>query len=114
MKKFLLYFTLIISMHCMVGQGILTGTATNVYDGDTFTLLQANGKKTKIRIVGIDAPEAKQDFGIVSRDYARSLLDVKKVTVYLEPGETYGRKLGVVITSDGVNFNYLMVANGYA
>lgn len=94
-------------------QEILTGTAINIYDGDTFTLLTGD-EKIKIRIVGIDAPEAKQEYGLISRDYARDLLDGKRVTVYLEPGETYGRKLGIVITEDGKHFNYEMVANGYA
>ena len=95
-------------------QEILSGTATNVYDGDTFTLITDDDQKVKIRIVGIDAPEAKQDYGIVSRDFARNILDNKRVRVYLEPGETYGRKLGVVITEDGIHFNYEMVASGNA
>lgn len=114
MKNIRLLTVFILVSFSLSGQGILKGTATNVYDGDTFTLLQADGTKTKIRLVGIDAPEAKQDFGLASRDYARSILDGKKVTVYLEPGETYGRKLGVVITEDGLHFNYEMVAKGYA
>ena len=96
------------------GQEVVTGTATNVYDGDTFTLIAINGEKVKIRVVGIDAPEVDQDYGRESRDYARSLIDSKIVTVYLEPGETYGRKLGIVITSDGKHFNYEMVKAGYA
>lgn len=97
-----------------ISQGILTGKATNVYDGDTFTLEMAEGRTVKIRVVGIDAPEAKQAYGLTSRDYARKILDGKQVTVYLEPGETYGRKLGVVITEDGLHFNYEMVASGNA
>jgi len=96
------------------GQTIYKGIATRVYDGDTFTLQRAGNDDIKIRIVGIDAPEKDQAFGIQSRDYARQLLDGKKVTVYTEPGETYGRKLGIVITEDGKHFNYEMVANGYA
>ena len=32
-----------------ISQDILKGKAINVYDGDTFTLLQDNGTKTKIR-----------------------------------------------------------------
>ena len=98
----------------LVAQDILRGTATRVYDGDTFTLLTSDNKEIKIRVVGIDAPEAKQDYGLTARDYARNILDGKQVTVYLEPGETYGRLLGIVITEDGVHFNYDMVASGNA
>ncbi|MEQ6169134.1 thermonuclease family protein [Ekhidna sp. MALMAid0563] len=97
-----------------VAQTILQGRAKNVYDGDTFTLVTDDQEELKIRLVGIDAPEVKQEHGVEARDYARSLLNGKELTVYLEPGETYGRKLGVVITNDGKHFNYEMVAAGYA
>lgn len=110
----LVVLSLIVSIPDAVAQEILTGKATNVYDGDTFTLVESDGNKVKIRIVGIDAPEAKQEYGLKSRDYARSILDGKNVRVYLEPGETYGRKLGIVITEDGIHFNYEMVASGNA
>ena len=114
MRKTLFVILLLVGFLSLSGQDILKGKATNVYDGDTFTLMTTDEKEIKIRIVGIDAPEAKQDYGIRSRDYARSILDGKQVTVYLEPGETYGRKLGIVITEDGLHFNYEMVAGGYA
>ena len=114
MKALLILTFFCIQSTIVLSQDILKGTATNIYDGDTFTLVAEDGTKSKIRIVGIDAPEKNQDFGIKSRDYARSILQDKKLTVYLEPGETYGRKLGIVITDDGLHFNYEMVANGYA
>ena len=96
------------------GQKVVTGTATKVYDGDTFTLLTEQGEEMKIRIIGIDAPEKNQEHGIIARDFARSLIDGKTVRVYLEPGDTYGRKLGIVITPDGKQFSYEMVLNGHA
>jgi len=96
------------------GQEVIKGTATKVYDGDTFTLVTQTGDNIRIRVVGIDAPEKDQEYGIEAGNFAKTLIDQKKVTVYLETGETYGRKLGVVITSDGRHFNYEMVKNGYA
>ena len=94
-------------------QEVLIGEATNVYDGDTFTLITASDE-IRIRILGIDAPEMNQDYGVEARDYARDMIEGKKVTVYLEPGETYGRKLGHVITEDGKHFSYEMVLAGFA
>ena len=114
MGKIIYYIFFFFFVYTAKSQAVLQGTATNVYDGDTFTLVTSGDEKIKIRVVGIDAPEANQEYGINSRDYARAILDQKKVTVYLEPGETYGRKLGVVVTEDGIHFNYQMVATGNA
>lgn len=38
----------------------LTGTVVGVSDGDTVTVLTAEKKQHKIRLLGIDAPESKQ------------------------------------------------------
>ena len=103
--------TLSSSLFC---QEVLTGIATKVYDGDTFTLMLEDNTNIKIRVVGIDAPEKNQEHGIIARDFARRLIDQKSVTVYLEPGETYGRRLGIVITSNGKHLNYEMVRSGNA
>lgn len=114
MKRTLIIAVMSLFASLCFSQDVLTGKAINVYDGDTFTLLMDNGTQHKIRVVGIDAPEAKQEYGIVARDYARDLIENKRVTVYCEPGETYGRKLGNVITAEGLHFNYEMVLNGHA
>lgn len=113
MKNLLLILLLLIvtSLHC---QEIITGKAVKVYDGDTFTLVTDSNQEIRVRVVGIDAPEKNQEHGIESRDFARRLIENKTVTVYLESGETYGRKLAVVITSSGKHFNYEMVVNGHA
>jgi endonuclease YncB( thermonuclease family) len=113
MKTLHILYLLIISIN-ISGQEVITGIATKVYDGDTFTLVTEENASIKIRVVGIDAPEKDQKHGVVARDFARNLIDNKKVTVYLEPGQTYGRRLGVVITSNGKHFNYEMVKRGHA
>ncbi|MGQ0545735.1 MAG: thermonuclease family protein [Betaproteobacteria bacterium] len=48
----------------------ISGTVITVIDGDTLTLADAAKKPHRVRLVGIDAPEAKQPFGVRS---ARSL-----------------------------------------
>lgn len=48
----------------------------SVYDGDTFRVINSDTREElKIRLACIDAPEKKQDMGIASRDYLRSLLN---------------------------------------
>jgi len=109
---------------------------TKVFDGDTFEA-EANGKKEKVRMLGIDTPEkfdsdkltrdierTKRDsetikkLGELSSVYTRNLLDGKKVL--LEPDKTqddkdkYGRLLRYVYLEDGTFVNKKIVAEGYA
>ena len=50
-----------------------TAQVIAVLDGDMVIVQQA-GKKTTIRLVGIDAPEKLQEFGIASRDALAALV----------------------------------------
>ena len=48
----------------------ISGTVITVIDGDTVTVSDAASKHYRVRLAGVDAPEAKQAFGLES---ARSL-----------------------------------------
>ena len=39
----------------------------NVYDGDSLDALGSNGKKIKLRLYGIDAPEKGQNFSLSAK-----------------------------------------------
>ncbi|MBL8015761.1 MAG: thermonuclease family protein [Ignavibacteria bacterium] len=111
-------------------------TVTKVFDGDTFEA-ESNGKKEKVRMLGIDTPEkfdsdkltrdmerTKKDsetikkLGELSSQYTRKLLEGKKVL--LEPDKTqdekdkYGRLLRYVYLEDGTFVNKKIVSEGYA
>jgi micrococcal nuclease len=45
----------------------IAGTVVNVHEGDTVTVRTDDGHTLKVRLHGIDAPEAKQAFGTVAR-----------------------------------------------
>lgn len=98
----------------LFAQEVLVGTVNKVYNGDSFTILAEDGTEVKIVAMGIDAPELPQEYGIESRDYARDLLLSKKVNAYLMPGEFYGRREAIVVTSDNIHFSYHMVSTGNA
>jgi endonuclease YncB( thermonuclease family) len=70
----------------------------SVYDGDTFRV-KCDGKEQKIRLCGIDAPEAKQPLGIESRDYLRSLVAKasNKVIVIEMDRDKYNRTVAEVL-----------------
>ena len=79
------------SLRCQVVDG-------SVYDGDTFRV-KCDGREQKIRLCGIDAPEAKQPLGIESRDYLRSLVAkaANKVIVIEMDRDKYGRTVAEVL-----------------
>ncbi|MBS4029459.1 MAG: thermonuclease family protein [Ignavibacteriales bacterium] len=102
-------------------------TVLDVYDGDTLTVAIDLGfnvqlRKEKIRLNRINAPELKERSkkqGIASRDFLRSLILEKEITLQTikDRKEKYGRYLGEVwITADGkdVNVNDELVKKGFA
>ncbi len=98
-----------------------SGTAANthqwkvvaVYDGDTVTCIDENNQQQKIRLAEIDAPEAKQDFGQVSRQALAGMVFGKTITVVDDGKDRYGRWIGHLY-ADGVDVNRQMVASGMA
>lgn len=96
---------------------------SSVVDGDTIKV-NINGTTETLRLIGIDTPEVVdprkpvQCFGVEASNKAKELLSGKSVRLEADPtqGErdTYGRLLRYVFTSDGTNFNKLMIQEGYA
>ncbi|EEJ8659009.1 endonuclease [Salmonella enterica subsp. enterica] len=66
-----------------------------VLDGDTIEVM-ASREVVRIRLVNIDAPEKKQDYGRWSTDMMKSLVAGKTVTVTYFQRDRYGRILGQV------------------
>ncbi|SFO14102.1 thermonuclease family protein [Nitrosospira briensis] len=91
----------------------LTGQVVKISDGDTLTILDASRQQHKIRLSGIDAPERKQAFGTVSRQYLASLAFGKAVTVEWYKRDRYQRIIGVVLL-DGRDVNLELVKAGLA
>lgn len=99
----------------------------SVYDGDTCTVNVDLGFHTwvheeKLRLARINAPElvgADKPAGLASRDFLRSLIDGKEVSIQTlkDKQEKYGRYLAEIFVQQGepwVNVNDLMVQNGHA
>lgn len=92
------------------------------FDGDTY-FVKVNGKKEKIRVLGIDTPEKKGGFrpegcfGDHASDYAKEKLKNKKVSLLKPKGydetDKYGRLLRYVFL-DGEDFGAHLISEGYA
>lgn len=96
--------------------GLLFGFSAKVVkvsDGDTITVLTQNKDSIKVRLYGIDAPEAKQDFGKVSKEYLSSLIAGKIVEIKSSGQDRYGRILGAIYAGN-TDINAKMVEDGYA
>ena len=103
-----------------------TFTVVNVIDGDTFDIDIPDGQseRTRIRLLGIDAPETGSEqsgviyFGPEAAEFAKKLTLGKSVAVYLDaPNPTrgkYGRLLAYVKLPDGRFLNEALLTEGYA
>lgn len=110
-----LLLTALLTLGCALplGAEVLKGEVVAVADGDTLTIQTKTGKREKIRLQGIDAPERTQAYGDESYRLLHMLLFDKKVTVRIEGRDDYDRVLGVVFHK-GTDINLEMVKRGAA
>lgn len=107
-----------------------------VVDGDTFHCTLGSGEEVKVRLIGVDTPESRENpkarrdaertgqsleeivkMGKLSAEFTKKMLP-KGETVYLEfdvqKTDRYGRLLAYVWLSDGRMLNEVLVKEGYA
>lgn len=78
----------------------LAGESIAVQDGDSFILRADDGRKLRIRIEGIDAPEKGQPFADVSRRHLAALLRARHLTLEVRKIDPYGRQVAQVRDGD--------------
>ena len=89
------------------------GKVIRVSDGDTITVLDANKRKHKIRLYGIDSPEGGQAFGNKAKKATSNLVYGKNVEVNVLDQDRYGRQVGIVFYNN-TNINGELIKKGYA
>lgn len=92
-----------------------SGKVVGVSDGDSITVMR-DGKRTKIRLHGIDCPESTQAFGRNARKFASDYSFGKVVRIESRSTGTdrYGRLIGEVYTTEKVSLNRALVKAGLA
>lgn len=85
-----------------------------VGDGDSMDLRTSSGKKERIRLYGVDAPELHQKGGKAAADFAERLLSSKNVSLRIMDKDQYGRTVALVILQDGRVLNEEIVKAGHA
>lgn len=97
---------------------------TNVHDGDTVSIkiksfLGIAISVEKVRLIGIDAPEIKQEpWGRKAKKHLKKLISESDGSVYLEYDldrrDKYGRLLAYLWDKKGRMINEKMIEDGYA
>lgn len=92
-------------------------------DGDTFWVLNEKREREKIRLIGINTPEARRTgrteveyFGKEASDYVKKILIGRRVRLEFDVQryDRYKRTLAYVYLDDGTFLNALLVKEGYA
>src|SRR4030095_16226541 len=115
-SKQLIEAVLLASLLCLSATAqprIITGKVVGVSDGDTVTVLDEQKRQHKIRLDGIDAPEASQDCGSRAKQSLSDLVFGKTVTVISSKKDRYGRTLGKVMI-DRRDINLEQIRRGFA
>jgi micrococcal nuclease len=92
-----------------------------VYDGDTcHCAFPLHGVPTRfsVRLLGIDTPELRtgthKEEAKIARDALSALILNRIVRLHCHGWDKYGRLLGDITTSDGVNVSTYMIEQGHA
>ena len=94
MMRFILSAVALVAAFAAWGK-TLEGKVTRVSDGDTIWVT-AGGKRVKVRMDRIDAPESNQEYGKESTEYLKRRIHGKTVKVEWGKTDQYGRTLGIV------------------
>lgn len=88
------------------------GKVVGVIDGDTFDMM-LDGKKTRVRMFGIDAPERRQDYYQKSKQALSDMIFGEVVRIESKSRDRYKRTLAEVYVRDKW-INREMVVQGMA
>lgn len=92
----------------------IMGKVVKVSDGDTFSILTESNEQIRIRVYGIDAPEAGQAYSEKSRLYLAKMVAGRKVTIEVKSTDKYGRKVAKTKTETINDVGLEMLRAGYA
>jgi len=84
-----------------------------ITDGDTLRVLH-EGKEQRVRLHGVDCPEAKQAYGTRAKQLASSLAFGKVVEVQVHDTDKYGRTVARIVLPDGRDLAHELVRSGLA
>lgn len=91
-----------------------SGSVVFVQDGDSVTFRTSGGKYLKTRLIGIDAPETRQTYGLNCKQTMKNLTFGIPATAQVYGTDAYKRKLIVLSTADWLSINQRLIEIGCA
>lgn len=85
-----------------------------VSDGDSFTAINRDNLKLTYRLYGIDAPEKRQPYSRVAKEFLSSMILNKTVIVNVSSTDRWGRHIVTVSTQSVKDVNARMLEYGLA
>jgi endonuclease YncB( thermonuclease family) len=85
-----------------------------VFDGDSFTARDSDGRKVEIRLFGIDAPERRQAWSRRSREALRELVRDRSLELRIVTVDRYERLVAEAWLPDGRSLAEAQVGAGHA
>ena len=105
------------SLTARAAQAAEAARVVRVVDADTYDVV-AGGQRIRVRLLGVDAPEHDQPFGMQATDSVAALLPVGRLVQLRRHGvDLYGRTLGslTLLAAGGpVPLDSLLVVRGWA
>jgi endonuclease YncB( thermonuclease family) len=122
-SRFLACLALLWPLACVAARAGEPARVLEVFDADTLLVQMSGGRREKVRLLGVDAPEVEgyrdaEPGGEEAKAWARRLL--ASASIRLEDDETadqrdqYGRLLRYVRLEDGRDLGETLIADGYA
>ncbi|EKT3957707.1 thermonuclease family protein [Flavobacterium psychrophilum] len=94
MKKMFVLMLLMVTALCNAES--VTGKVVKVKDGDTVVVLDCTKTMITVRLAGVDAPEKKQDFGTIAKQFVSEQIFGKVVTFQEVSKDRYGRTVAFI------------------
>ena len=98
---------------CKAIGSVLAAKSVRVIDGDTIEVIPTSGQSERIRLLGIDAPEAKQAYGMQSTQTLQQCVNDAIISIEWSERDRYGRIIGKV-KANGKDCNHNQVTQGAA
>ena len=95
--QYIIISLLLLFLYSPVLADTIQGKVIKIADGDTVTIVDESGKKHRVRLAGMDAPEKDQAYGDVSTQGLVELVSGKTVTIKYEKRDLYKRIVGKIL-----------------
>ncbi|WP_395043171.1 thermonuclease family protein [Flavobacterium sp.] len=114
MKNLFLALTLFAFLFSHSQSYSYTGRVVKIKDGDTITVLDTLKKENTVRFASVDAPEKKQEFGSIAKQFVSQELFNKTVRVDIISIDIFKRPIGYVYYDDNKNISEVLLTKGLA